>query len=440
MVMIPHSSTTEQQVLAAIIRKGVLFDVATAAGITADAFHMPDHHRVFEAMTELTRRGTAIDLVTLGTQMPDDTVKLAELHEAIATDVNFPEWLIILRRYQALRLIRLETLRIQDELAGDVPDADKALDMLVTAEERARRLIDGHRVPMLKDTAAELLESMVNAPPPVIPFFPAGTQGAAVSQLHPGEMMVIGARTGLGKTAFACGTALEQLRAGLVVLYFCTESTSVAILSRLAAQHSGVSHFEAQKHHRDLQKLQHFGEAVGTIAMQFDRQLYIHGCENGLITPDTIRGRCREILLEAGRIDVIYIDFLQGVKAPAFMDCRTVLEQTNYNVQRLHDLLSEFRAAGVVLAQFNRSSQCDRAGGMPDITWLKDSSLIEQLAHTVAFLYRKEQDSPTLFYSRKTRNQAPFTAGIELMWNGTGYVSAPRYDSSDIPTSSRKEG
>ena len=85
MVMISHSSTTEQQVLAAIIRKGVLFDVATAAGITADAFHMPDHRRVFEAMTELTRRGTAIDLVTLGTQMPDDTVKLAELHEAIAT-------------------------------------------------------------------------------------------------------------------------------------------------------------------------------------------------------------------------------------------------------------------------------------------------------------------------------------------------------------------
>ena len=367
-------------------------------------------------------------------------MKLAELHEAIATDVNFPEWLIVLRRYQALRLIRLETLRIQDELAGDVPDADKALNMLVTAEERARRLIDGHRVPMLKDIAVELLESMVNAPPPVIPFFPAGTQGAAVSQLHPGEMMVIGARTGLGKTAFACGTALEQLRAGLVVLYFCTESTSVDILSRLAAQHSGVSHFEAQKRHRDLQKLQHFGKAVGTIAMQFDRRLYIHGCENGLITPDTIRGRCREILLEAGRIDVIYIDFLQGVKAPAFMDRRTALEQTNYNVQRLHDLLSEFRAAGVVLAQFNRSSQCDRAGGMPDITWLKDSSLIEQLAHTVAFLYRKEQDSPTLFYSRKTRNQAPFTAGIELTWNGTGYVSAPRYDSSDIPTSSRKEG
>ena len=98
--------------------------------------------------------------------------------------------------------------------------------------------------------------------------------------------------------------------------------------------------------------------------------------------------------------------------------------------------LSLFHAAGVLLAQFNRSSQSGGAGGLPDLTWLKDSSLIEQLAHTVAFLHREETNvpnAPTLFYSRKTRNQAPFTTGFSLDWNGTGYTSPPAYDSSGIP-------
>lgn len=431
---IPHSAGIERQVLAAIIRKGALFDVATGAGITADSFHVPEDRRIFEASEALARQGIPIDLVTLGTKLPDLIETLGALEcGTIATDVNFPEWLAQLRKYEAARLIQREASGIQDDLSVPAPDTGKALARLIATEEKARQLVDGHRVPTLKETAAALLERMVNAPPPVIPFFPEGTEAARALQLHPAEMLVIGARTGLGKTAFACGAVLEQLRAGLVVVYFCTESTGVDILARIAAQSSGVSHFEAQKRHRDLQKVKRFGEAAGEIAARFDRRLYIHGCENGPITPDTIRGRCREILLEAGRVDVVFVDFLQGVKAPAFMERRTALEQTNHNVQRLHDLLSEAQAAGVVLAQFNRSSQSDRAGGMPDITWLKDSSLIEQLAHTVAFLYRKDENGPTLFYSRKTRNQAPFTTGFSLDWNGTGYTSPPAYDSSGIP-------
>ena len=44
---IPHSAGIERQVLAAIIRKGALFDVATGAGITADSFHVPEDRRIF---------------------------------------------------------------------------------------------------------------------------------------------------------------------------------------------------------------------------------------------------------------------------------------------------------------------------------------------------------------------------------------------------------
>jgi len=68
------------------------------------------------------------------------------------------------------------------------------------------------------------------------------------------------------------------------------------------------------------------------------------------ITADhqTVQASRRHVLIAAGPDDV---------------------EQTNHNVQSLHALLAEFRAAGVILAQFNRTGQTDRSGnGMPDIT------------------------------------------------------------------------
>ena len=98
--MIPHAPQIERQVLAAIIRKGALFDLATAGNITADSFHVPENRHIFEAMATLSQRGTAIDLVALDTLLPDLIEILMKLESGtIATDVNFPDWLQSLRNH-----------------------------------------------------------------------------------------------------------------------------------------------------------------------------------------------------------------------------------------------------------------------------------------------------------------------------------------------------
>lgn len=435
---IPYNEQIERAVLSAIQRRGQLFEVATAAGISRESFHVSDNARVFEAMAATAAAGEKIDLFLLLKRLPGYEVLLAELDGAISTDTNFREWLSSLRQFEALRRLRTGALELLQGIESGT-DVAGAIAALTGLEENARRMIAGRKVSTLQETAAALLARFRNtAGLQVVPFFPAGTEGAAVLQLHPGEMMVIGARTGYGKTAFACGGVLEQIRAGLVVLYFCTESSSADILARLAAQQSGVSHFEAGRRRPDPAKVNRLAAAVEEINRQHRKRLFINGDECGLITPEIMRGRCREVEAEAGRVDVVIVDFLQGLHAPDFMNRKTSLEQTNYNVQALHAMLAEFQAAGVILAQFNRTGQTDRSGnGMPDITWLKDSSLIEQLAHTVAFLHKVNFDNenePTLFYSRKTRNQPPFTKGITLSWNGVGYTSAQRYDSTEILT------
>ena len=96
----------------------------------------------------------------------------------------------------------------------------------------------------------------------------------------------------------------------------------------------------------------------------------------------------------------------------------------------IHDTLAEFKAAGIIVSQFNRQSQM--AGGIPDLTWLKETSSLEQLAHTVAFLWREKGKSTTQLYSAKTRNCRPFS--IELYWAETKFKAAKGDTNGDTDT------
>ena len=421
---LPNHPQAERNVLAAILREPRLLEFALNENLTAESFHTPDCKRIFAAMQSIHADGETADLVTLGIRLPGDMVAIAELEGSIATSANFDNWLKVLRRDEAARMLARSLQTWETALADNPPQVGTVIDAMPEIEGAARAMLEGKNVPTL-EAAAEEVAARLTAEPVIVPIFPPRTEGAEAMQFHPSEMMIIGARTGSGKTAFACGAVLEQLRAGLTVAYFCTESTSADILSRIVAQACGVSHFRVTQNNRIAQEVAQFHAQLDEIRRRYAHRLFIHGCENGLITSDTVRATLRRVKQEAGRVDVAVIDFLQGVKAPAALAGRTALEQTNFAVTAIHDLLSDQRIAGLVLAQFSRQAGAKDAG-LPKCEWLRDSSLIEQMAYTVAFLYRENKtDAVTKFYSDKVRNQLPFC--LDLTWNGVGYVSKPRF-------------
>ena len=122
-------------------------------------------------------------------------------------------------------------------------------------------------------------------------------------------MHVICGDTGTGKTALAVGAVKEQLLDGLNVGYYCTESASCDILARIAAQFSGISHYAINDRYASRDKFQSFCEALKD-TLKFSGQLFIRGCESGMDTPEAIRGDLKQIIAEAGHIDVIVVDFI----------------------------------------------------------------------------------------------------------------------------------
>jgi len=414
---------TEKHVLSAILRNGALFDLAKAKGITVNSFYTGTHRRYFETMEQLNASGQMIDMVALCTALPgaEDAQNIAEIFGTISTDVNFQSWVDQLRQFEAARMIEGAWSKTADYINAAPPDIGGAIAHLTETENAAALIVAGQKQKSLDDIAEDLQDRIKKGSRKTIPFFAHGSEGDFKIHFHPGEFFTIGAGSGKGKTALACGALLEQLRAGHIGAYFCTESTSADILARIVAQHSGISHFETMAARRDENKINHFSTAINEIKTQYQRQLFIFGCESGLVTTDFISSKIKYILNIAGRLDIVYIDFLQQIRPPQSQRRGSALEQINYCITSIHDMLIRENIAGVILSQLNRAG-LNSGEDCPNMTWLKDSSLLEQLSHTVAFLHRGKDDK-TSFYSDKTRNQPSFA--FEIEWNGTGYTSKP---------------
>lgn len=418
--------TAESQSLGCIINNSALLSLALSRSVTSASFADPLDAAVFSAMLRLIERDGNFDLVTLGSELPDNMLYLAEISTAAVTSANFSNYLDVVKRHEASRELALAASTAQKDLAENLDVRDVAI-TLSDAAGKALSAIDGSKIPELADLSSGI-DKLLDNPTPCIPFFPMGTEGRYRLQFHPGEMMVLGGGTGTGKTALACTAAVTQIEEGMTIAYFCTESSGVDILARITAASCNVSHFAVSANRgqrRDTDQVSAFRAAKNRLMEKHANRIFIFGCDAGRITPEFIESRLTIAENRAGKIDVVYIDFIQGVKPSKSMEKQQRAMQLEDAVGKIHDTLINHRAAGVVLSQFNRTGT-QQKNEYPDLSWLKDTSSLEQLAHTVAFLYRKKEDAisyaeETEFYSGKTRNQPPFA--ITLDWSGTGYRS-----------------
>ena len=153
------------------------------------------------------------------------------------------------------------------------------------------------------------------------------------------------------------------------------------------------------------------------------------GNDHGLITAGRIRARLRALPHPP---DVVYVDFLQNL-APDRRG-RTGLEEVNAAVQALHETAIENQCAMVICSQFNRASEMAAAAGKipasPSLDWLKDTSLIAQLAHTVVVVWHDKAKDEDRMRTLKTRNLRPFELALE--WDGVKYCSGTGVEGGKI--------
>jgi replicative DNA helicase len=204
-----------------------------------------------------------------------------------------------------------------------------------------------------------------------------------------GQLYVIGARPGMGKSAFMCSSLRATAQAGNGVAMFSMEMDQIEVAARFVSDvvdnlkgpyFGNIVRGDVMDHHLDM-----IGEAVRT-----NSNLPIHVDASASLTVEEIISRVRRVKAEFAEngfdLSVVYIDHLTEIKASERYSGNPVMEVSE-TVKRLRVAAKELDTCIVLLCQLSRDAE-KRDNKRPTLADLRWTGEIEQAAHVVAFLYR----------------------------------------------------
>ena len=245
----------------------------------------------------------------------------------------------------------------------------------------------------------------------VIPTGYEGLDLLLAGGFRKGNLIVIGARPGTGKTTLGLNIAERLIFNSTIqdpVLFFSLEMTCNEITDRFMASEAGIEHskiLNANMTDEDFIKWQ-----KGRERLEKSNKIWVDDESN--LKPTEIKTRASRFKQRYG-LSLIVIDYLQYIHIPGYKN--TVDELTKIS-NELKALAKDLNVPVIALAQLNRNSEKrnDKTPGPAD---LRGSGSIEQDADIAMFIYRdKKKDQQTEILVSKNRHGQ--TGSVFLTFNG----------------------
>ena len=392
-----HDHDAERAVLGAVLLDNAVLP-RIAHHVTAEDFHDPRHAVVWLAFGALWEARTPIDIVTSAAQLRAmerlNTIGgaqyLGELTDVIPTVAHCESHAKIVADHARARRYReaLDTAAATLDGEGDPSRGLERALAVMSAVRTARR--GAHWKTMLtliEDAWDRLIEVQSGTVSPVPTGYVAldgdpmrdDDEGHFGGGLRGGELVVIAADQGGGKTAWAMQLLLHVARQGKTCLFVSQEMDGTELHWRWACAEAGVSSTKVRSGkiaHDDLKALQKASRSL--------HDLPIRVCDTGSGTAADIRVGALSAQAE-GPVDLVVIDYLQILDPPVGLDPSRTAEIIDANALAMKKLARELGCPVVLLSQFNRAGQL--AGRKPRIQDLKGSGGIESHADIVIVLH-----------------------------------------------------
>jgi len=199
--------------------------------------------------------------------------------------------------------------------------------------------------------------------------------------LRGGKFVVIAARPGMGKTAFATNIMLNAAQSGFSTLMFSIEMSVEELTDRMVARQTGMD-LERIIHATGMSgyNVEKIGEEIKKIS-----ELPIYFYEKRNISPAEICGEAKRISKQK-KIDMIIIDYIQLIKLPAKKSRYEAITDISRDIKILS---SELDIPVLGIAQLNRAGE-QRKNKRPVMADLRDSGALEQDADIIIMPHRDE--------------------------------------------------
>jgi replicative DNA helicase len=205
--------------------------------------------------------------------------------------------------------------------------------------------------------------------------------------MHPSDMAIVGARPGMGKTAFAVSVMRNVLKQGKRVAFFSTEMSVFQVMSRFASIEANIDAHKLRQANLDEQDFARITAAIGQI-LGFDLRV----CDKPAITIGELSMQARAWAADGG-LDFIAVDYLTRLHPDKAGSNQNL--DVGLIVAGLKNIARNLNIPIMVLAQLNRSAS-QRKDKRPVMSDLRDSGIIEQEADQILMLYRPDDDGAEL--------------------------------------------
>jgi replicative DNA helicase len=392
----PNDMIAEQCVLGAMLLSVDAVGEVVEVVIGAD-FYRPAHEQIFGTIVDLYGRGEPVDPVTVAAALGRRGL-LAKiggapyLHDLIASvplAANAGFYADIVREKAILRKLQEASTRIaQWSTAGEgevdsIVDRSQAEMMAVTDRRHGN---DYQSVATLLPGALDEIEAIAGR----------GDRGgvptgfadldAVIHGLQPGQMLVVGARPGVGKSTLGLDLArAAAVTHGQPTVVFSLEMSQMEIMMRLLSAEGSVP---LENLRSGQMRDDDWTKVANVMTRVSEAPLYIDDSPNLSMTE--IRAKARRLKQRNG-LRLIIIDYLQLMSSGRRVESRQV-EVSEFSRQ-IKLIAKELAVPVVALSQLNRGPE-QRTDKRPQLSDLRESGAVEQDADLVILMHRPDMYDP----------------------------------------------
>ncbi len=392
----PHSIEAEQSVLGGLmLNNTAFFDLADK--LADGDFYRADHQLIYRGIAALIGNGKPCDFVTLSERLRHD----GRLDEAggpeylasLATDTysiaNLQSYAEIIRERSMLRGLIAAGAEIGE--MGFRPEGRAPTQLVDEAEQKVFAIRERGARGNTKYESVGTVMKRVEARIEMQRTNPAALAGLSTgfsrldertNGLHAGDLVIVAARPGMGKTSFAMNIAEHvAIEKRLGVAVFSMEMSADQLTERVISSFGRVELGKLRSGHLSDADYDRMASAQSFIP---DAPLYID--ETPALTPLELRSRARRLAAQHG-IKLIVVDYIQLMQGSGRNENRT--NEISEISRSLKGLAKELKIPVIALSQLNRGLE-GRDNKRPRLSDLRESGGIEQDADLVLFIYRDE--------------------------------------------------
>jgi len=401
----PHNDDAERALIGAMLIDDNAVIIAQQY-VRAEDFYSPRHRKIFEAVLNLFHKGTRPDLLTISTEL-ERTGKLdesggydyiASLTGAVPSSANAEYYAQVVQTCS----LRRGLIRISGEAGARA--FDETVDPKLILEETQQKLFfisDPQRIFRYKKVES-LVKDTVNYLDDVFKTkaeftgIPSGFYDLdrLTSGFQPSELIIIGARPGMGKTAIALSMAANiSIRQNKPVAFFSLEMSDQALMLRLLSSETGI---DGNKLRVGKFAQSDFNDIFKAAEVIHDAPLFIVDMPD--MTMLNIQAMARMLRIQE-RVEIIFIDYIGRITSENKQLAR--YEFISDVSRSLKGLARELNIPVVALSQLRREAEKEK----PGLADIRESGSIEQDADLVMFLNRDRELEKTRQEQEKALSQ-----------------------------------